>query len=91
MIRYAQELSKQINAPVVPVMLHSPSVKFLNTKNGVVMNNGDYTFYGMIVSDNESLKKTVAPQEDDEIPVLNMIERKAVKDKIKNVLRKDLR
>lgn len=91
MIRYAQELSKQINSPVVPVMLHSPSVKFLNTKNGVVMNNGDYTFYGMIVSDNESLKKTVAPQEDDEIPVLNTVERKAVKDKIKNVLRKDLR
>lgn len=91
MIDYARELAKELNAPVVPVMLHSPSVKYLNTRNGVIMNNGDYTFYGMIVSDNESLAKTVEPQEGDALPLLNMVERKAVAGKIKKVLQKDLR
>lgn len=91
MIDYARELARVLNAPVVPVMLHSPSVKYLNTRNGVMMNNGDYTFYGMIVSDNESIVKTVQPAEGDEIPLLNMVERKAVAGKIKKVLRKDLR
>ena len=55
------------------------------------MNNGDYTFYGMIVSDNESLAKTVEPQDGDALPLLNMVERKAVAGKIKKVLHKDLR
>ena len=91
MVRYAQELAREINAPVVPVMLHSPTVKFLNTRNGVIMNNGDYTFYGMIVADNDSLKKTVLPQEDREIPLLNGAERKVIAGKIKKIMNQDLR
>ena len=91
MVRYAQELAREINAPVVPVMLHSPTVKFLNTRNGVIMNNGEYTFYGMIVADNDSLKKTVLPQEDREIPLLNGAERKVIAGKIKKIMNQDLR
>ena len=55
------------------------------------MNNGDYTFYGMIVADNDSLKKTVLPQEDREIPLLNGAERKVIAGKIKKIMNQDLR
>lgn len=92
MIRYAQAIAREINAPCVPVMLHTPGVKFLNTKNGVVMNNGDYTFYGMVVSDNESFKKITLPSsEEAALPALTFAEKKEMTEKIKKVINGNLR
>ena len=46
---------------------------------------------GDSVADNDSLKKTVLPQEDREIPLLNGAERKVIAGKIKKIMNQDLR
>jgi len=89
MISFSRQLAKEIDGPVVPVILHAPSVKFMETKNGVIFNNGDYTFYGMIISDIKTLSGKVSAAGKDYFPeALTAEEKQDASQKIKNVIKK---
>lgn len=91
MITYARRLSKEIDVPCVPVLLISPDIKFLFTKNGVVMSNGDYTFYGLFIANNKSMTELVRRSDENSLEPLTIEEKAELKAKIKTVMKMKLR
>ena len=91
MITYARCLAKEIDVPCVPVLLISPDIKFLFTKNGVVMSNGDYTFYGLVIANNKHMAELLRRGENNPLEPLKDDEKAELKAKIKTVMKMKLR
>ncbi|PWM46406.1 MAG: hypothetical protein DBX47_02410 [Clostridiales bacterium] len=91
MVTYARRLAKEIDVPCVPVVLISPDIKFLFTKNGVVMSNGDYTFYGLVIANNKSMSDLLRRSENNPLEPLTVAEKDELNAKIKSVMKMKLR
>ena len=91
MVTYARRLAKEIDVPCVPVLLMSPGLKFMFTKNGVVMTPGDYTFYGLVVADDKYITECVKRTDANPLEPLTAEEKSDLKAKISKVMKMKLR
>ena len=91
MVTYARRLAKEIDVPCVPVLLISPGIKFMFTRNGVVMSNGDYTFYGLVIADNKVMSDLLRRGAENPLEPLTSEDKAMLRSKIKTVMKMKLR